>query len=86
VNYENGGPAVTPEFDTECQAGCTVDACSCTAANGDVALSYWSSTSNEIDPEDAWAIALVFGGEMVSGVKPIARFRVRAVRGPKIDH
>ena len=74
VNYENFGPAVSAEFNTGCVAGCTVDACSCTAAAG-----YWSSTSGAGNPNGAWDVGF-FNGLVVLDDKFMGA-RVRAVRG-----
>ena len=80
VNYQNFLPAGSEAFhDTEgegeCVAGCTVDACSCTAASS----LYWSSTSYAFAPVDAWLVDFA-SGDVFDGSKGNGR-RVRAVRG-----
>jgi hypothetical protein len=82
VNYENDFPAVSAEFDTNCEAGCKVDdpenpenECSCTAGS-----TYWSSTSNAHNAFAAWLVNFDDGG--VLKVDKFNGERVRAVRGP----
>ena len=74
VNYEYFKPAVSAEFNTGCVAGCTVDACSCTAED-----TYTSSTSNPADRERT--LDVYFGSGYVFGGLKINTARVRAVRG-----
>jgi len=67
IDYENFGPAVSPEFD-DCDNG------SCT-----VAAAYWSSTSVVAAPDLAWRVSFWDGFQLVGG-KGFG-MRVRAVRG-----
>ena len=51
VNLENASPAVSPDFNSGCSAGCTATTCSCTASAG-----YWSSSTYAPNPETAWLV------------------------------
>ena len=74
VDYGKKTRAVSPAFDTSCSAGCTIAACSCTAAN-----EYWSSSSYAPNPLDAWGVSFGFGD--VVNLRKTSASRVRAVRG-----
>ena len=82
LNLENFSPAVSAEFNTGCEAGCTVDdpvnACSCTAGI------YWSSTSFAHNPSNAWVFSFFVDGGVFASGKSGGK-RVRAVRGGLID-
>ena len=75
VNYENKFPvpAVSPAFNTNCTAGCTVQTCSCTPFS----YPYWSSTSYTTTPAFAW---IVFFSNGAAGFGFNTGF-VRAARG-----
>src|SRR6266478_2272505 len=47
ANYQNFNPAVSPPFNTSCTASCTVLTCS---------NNYWSSSSYDSFPTDAWGV------------------------------
>ena len=74
VNYGNVGPAVSPAFNTSCSAGCTVTTCSCTEADG-----YWSSSTYQNLPLEAWLVYFTGGGVFVTD--KTFNVYVRAVRG-----
>src|SRR5207249_10340871 len=75
VNYENKFPvpAVSPAFNTNCTASCTVQTCSCTPFS----YPYWSSTSYTTTPAFAW---IVFFSNGAAGFGFNTGF-VRAARG-----
>src|SRR5262249_4635830 len=50
-DYENVGPSVNTAFNTGCVASCTVTSCSCTHP-----ASYWSSTTFQLSPDEAWVV------------------------------
>ena len=70
----NVNPAISAPFNTGCQLGCSVLACSCTAASY-----YWSSSTYAIDPTQA--LAVFFGGGFVFPAAKTSKYHVRAVRG-----
>jgi hypothetical protein len=71
------GPCVPPQFNTACTAGCSVTACSCTAAN-----KYWSAISSYADPLQAWARSLPPGFPPANEtVDKLNGIQIRAVRG-----
>jgi hypothetical protein len=78
MNYES----VSDEFSTECLAGCTVDACSCTEGNY-----YWTSTTVSNNPPLAYLVSFLRGGVLLTGKRESgasdigADHHVRAVRG-----
>ena len=75
IDYEKtSGPAVNPAFNNGCALNCTVSTCSCTIAGG-----YWSSTSDERAPTDAWIVQFASGA--VTNLGKSNGFSVRAVRG-----
>ena len=74
VNLQNVNPAVDSAFNTSCAASCTVTACSCTQSDY-----YWSSTTYQADPTDAWFVYFS-DGSVDDGSKSNSRY-VRAVRG-----
>jgi len=74
VNYETFNPSVSAEFNTGCEANCTVTTCSCTAGS-----LYWSSTSVAASPASAWVV-FFFRGDVSFAGKSNA-LPVRAVRG-----
>ena len=67
-------PAVTPEFNTGCAAGCTVLTCSCTTSNF-----YWTSTTVAANKANAWIVG--FDGGAVGAGSKASSYYVRAVRG-----
>jgi hypothetical protein len=70
-------PAINPAFNTACTPpapGCDVTACSCTQLDY-----YWSSTTDESNPINAWAVDANIGS-VNPGDKSLP-FYVRAVRG-----
>jgi hypothetical protein len=77
VNYQNVMPAVSPAFNTNCAASCTVLTCSCTSPSGSV--EYWSSTTVAILTNAAWSVFFVDGVADPNGTT--ATFVVRGVRG-----
>ena len=74
VNLQNSVPAVDASFDTGCVTGCSVTTCSCTQSDD-----YWSSTTQNLNPFNAWFVSfntgVVNAGGKNNGVY------VRAVRG-----
>jgi hypothetical protein len=74
LNLETFNPAVSPAFNTDCAAGCTVTTCSCTPA-----ASFWSSSAVASTPDSAWRVSF-FDGFVVMILKDFS-LRVRAVRG-----
>lgn len=73
IDYERGGPAIDPVFNTNCE-GSTVLTGSCTAASF-----YWSSSTVLFFPTFAW-----FAGFNIGDVDAFDKFiglHVRAVRG-----
>ena len=67
-------PAVDAAFNTNCAANCTVTTCSCTKFHV-----YWSSTTYQDGPDNAWFVYFV-DGYVNYGLKGNAHY-VRAVRG-----
>jgi hypothetical protein len=74
VNIENYNPAVSPAFNTACVPACTVLTCSCTQPSD-----YWSSSTYQVFPRQAW-YTYFYNGEMFANGKSISK-HVRAVRG-----
>ena len=74
VDYEQYSPAVDPVFDTGCAPACTVLNCSCTRS-----YFYWSATTYQNVPSDAWGVNF-FDGIVYAVNKGIDTW-VRAVRG-----
>jgi len=77
VDYGAVDPAVSSafHFPIQCaQPGCTVITCSCTAS-----FNYWSSTTYENGPGNAWLVDF-FDGHVIAFVKNYD-YHVRAVRG-----
>ncbi len=74
VNYQNVSPAVDTAFNTGCGASCTVLTCSCTQPGY-----YWSSTTYQGLPTDAWYVDF-YAGAGHAGSKSYGSY-VRAVRG-----
>ena len=66
-------PTIFSEFHTPCTPGCSVTACSCTAA-----FVYWSSTTDSGFPDFAWAVD--FFDADVFDLGKDGDFPVRAVR------
>ena len=81
VNYGAETPSVSAILWTPCFGGfgCTVLTCSCTVSAG-----YWSSTSLERDPTDAWYVSFFEGG-VIAGDKNDEVYFVRAVRGGSLS-
>ncbi len=73
-NYQNHFPAVDAAFNTSCVAGCTVLTCSCTQS-----YFYWSSTTAQCSPLNAWLVDFESGFVDFS-FKGLTDY-VRAVRG-----
>lgn len=69
-------PAVPVEFSNACAPGCTILTCSCTITTGD----YWSSTTNQQNPANAWTFDAKTGEVSPNGAKGQLKY-VRAVRG-----
>ena len=87
VNYEvppcgascPPNPAVSPAFNTDCVASCTLAECSCTANFNDIVLPwYWSSTTHP-STITAWRVDFQNGSVLTSSKS--SQLRVRAVRG-----
>lgn len=74
VNYGAENPAVSPAFNTGCVASCTVTSCSCTQSGG-----YWSSSTYQFGPQNAWGVNFGDGG--VGAGNETGNLYVRAVRG-----
>ena len=66
-------PAVPPPFNTGCVPGCTVASCSCTLSNY-----YWSSSTYDDGPSQAWFVAFFDG--FSSAANKLTAYWVRAVR------
>ena len=75
ANYQNVIPAVDAVFNTSCMAGCAVTTCSCTKPNG-----YWSSTTYQGSPDNAWDVFFSDGNVSLNSKVGGVHF-VRAVRG-----
>ena len=73
-DYENVGPSVNTAFNTGCVASCTVTSCSCTHP-----ASYWSSTTFQLSPDEAWVV--FFLDSYVTAGPKSGIGNVRAVRG-----
>ena len=73
INLQNVNPAVSSAFNTSCMGGCTVTSCSCTQSN-----CYWSSSTYQNYPDNAWNVDFFDGYVGASGK---GYFFVRAVRG-----
>jgi len=74
IDFGVGSPAISAPFRTGCTGGCTVLTCSC-MSSGD----YWTSTTVEGDPDNAWAVRFLTGA-MLAPPKTDSKL-VRAVRG-----
>jgi hypothetical protein len=80
ANYQNLNPAIDGAFNTSCAANCTVDGaagttmCSCTRPYG-----YWTTTTTQNDPTQAWTMNFSLGYAEVSLKSQVGY--VRAVRG-----
>lgn len=73
VNFGTGSLATFSAFNTGCVAACTVTSCSCTKSDN-----YWSSTTYQYYPSNAWLV--YFGnGDTDNGGKTYSG-SVRAVR------
>lgn len=75
ANYSATLPATDAIFHTGCTPGCTVTTCSCTTPPG----FYWSSTTLQNSPGQAWGVDFTIGVVTSTG-KSGTRY-VRAVRG-----
>jgi hypothetical protein len=73
VQYGAVAPSVDAAFTTACAASCTVTTCSCTQSN-----LYWSATTFQFSPSDAWGVLFLSGH--VSPTLKSNTFFVRAVR------
>jgi hypothetical protein len=67
-------PAISTPFDTDCQPGCSVAQCSCTASSH-----YWSSSTHAHNPTDA--LAVFFGSGWAFPRAKTTKSYVRALRG-----
>jgi hypothetical protein len=74
VNAGTHGPAAFSVFQHNCSAGCAVATCSCTAS-----IPYWSSTSADSTPSDAWVVSFD-DGAVVTETKTTEAPGIRAVR------
>ena len=74
VNYQNVNLAVSTAFNANCAPDCTVTTCSCTQSND-----YWSSTTYQDIPNDAWFVNFSYGGDSANSKS--SNYYVRAVRG-----
>jgi len=71
----SSGRSMTPSvFDHDCEVGCTVATCSCTAQ-----ADYWTSTTQTNETSSAWAVSFRDGVSFYAGKLLLAP--VRAVRG-----
>jgi hypothetical protein len=75
INYGVASPAVDPVFHHDCEPGCDVIACSCTALEF-----HWTATSHVLGPTLARLVHFEIGS-IVIGAKELGFFAVRAVRG-----
>jgi hypothetical protein len=71
VNLGAVHPSTYSAFSTSCPAACTVLTCSCTQSNG-----YWSSSTYQNGPSNAWAVDFGDGLTFANG-----RMAIRYVRG-----
>lgn len=76
VDFTQVSPAIDPAFDSGCQPGCDVTACSCTAATW-----HWTSTEYAPDASEAWYLDYNFGGAGAFSKTAGEGNKVRAVRG-----
>jgi hypothetical protein len=67
-------PPVPPAFNASCTAACTIATCSCTKIFG-----YWSSTTYDLQRDQAWIVYL--SGGYTTPVAKAGGDYVRAVRG-----
>ncbi|MEB2286330.1 MAG: hypothetical protein B6D46_08245 [Polyangiaceae bacterium UTPRO1] len=74
TDIENVFPAVPAVFNTGCTGGCTVTTCSCTKTNY-----YWSSSTAQGAPGNAWRVYFYDG--TMNPVGKSGSLYVRAVRG-----
>jgi hypothetical protein len=78
IVYDRSGPAVSPDFATQCSVGCAPTACSC-----EVSDYYWTSTTVEFssEPPGTNAVMIDFrdGGSFTDSKNVM--HHVRAVRG-----
>ena len=75
LDYGTFGPSVTPAFNMDCVAPCTLTTCSCTNSN-----SYWSANTGNADTNYGWFVNFNLGG-MGFDNKLNLDYYVRAVRG-----
>ncbi len=75
ADYGRVDPAIDPVFQTKCAAGCTVTTCSCTPQSG----FYWSSTTFQNSPHNAWGVLFDDGSVYATGKS--TNSYLRAVRG-----
>lgn len=73
-NLEASSPATDATFNTGCVANCTVTTCSCTRSS-----LYWSSTTFQGRPDQAFSVDFQNGGLRTEGKS--YPFHARAVRG-----
>ncbi len=75
VDFSAYSPAVHSVFHNNCTPGCTIAECSCTNAND-----YWSSTTYQQTPSNAWNVDFRTGQVDPTGGKTTYKY-LRAVRG-----
>jgi hypothetical protein len=74
LDHSRFGPAVDPIFDKDCVGDCTVFQCNCIQPDW-----YWTSTSYEESPADAWFVDVYNGYTDFTGKEEV--IFARAVRG-----
>jgi len=74
LNFGTFSPATFGEFDTGCLPGCSVTTCSCTRSGY-----YWTSTTNQLYPNNAWVVYFSTGS--ANYAYKTYNGSVRAVRG-----
>jgi hypothetical protein len=74
VNAGAHGPATFSVFHHNCSPGCSAATCSCTASQA-----YWSSTSDDSTPADAWVVSFD-NGSVVTETKTTLGPGIRGVR------
>ncbi|MEW6270344.1 MAG: DUF1566 domain-containing protein [Thermodesulfobacteriota bacterium] len=81
VDFDRKSPAFPKAFLKKCKPGCSVDRCSCTPLPAPGSLTgFWSSTSNQSAPGEAWQVVHATGG--TSSLHKTQTASVRAVAEP----
>lgn len=62
VNYDRKQPSVSPEFHADCEESCALGSCACTAID-----CYWSSSTYQFAPSQAWTVNFNAGEAQGSG-------------------